>query len=428
VKTINLVLIAVLILDLVFAGYFWYLKINNRPAPDIQASPSQSQPEITIEPEPEPKPLTLMFAGDIMLSRGVGNKMKKENDYNWPFLKIADYLQEADLLFGNLEGPLSDKGADTGKKYSFRAEPKAIEGLKYAGFDVLSIANNHISDWGENAKKDTIFRLKQNNILPAGFGEKPVLEIQQTKISFSAFTWPLPEQIELPEADIKIVSMHIGEEYKEKSNIEQQDFARAAIDAGADLVIGHHPHVTQEIEQYKDKFIFYSLGNFVFDQQFSQEVKNGWLAKVIIKDKKITSAKPINIKITSQYQTTLRPAKFIDIDISEQKLSLYENNDLLKSFTISSGHIYTPTPKGDFRVLEKTPLTWSEKYQQYLPYALQFYNSYFIHEVPYDKNGLRNGLDKLGQPVSHGCVRLNIGDAKEVYNWAEINTEIFIHN
>ncbi|MFH1392082.1 MAG: CapA family protein [bacterium] len=425
-KRLNLVLIIILILDIVCAGYFWHLKLDNKPEANIQTT-IQSEPEPEIIIKPEPPEITLMFVGDIMLSRGVGNKMLKESNYKWPFLKIADYLQEADLLFGNLEGPLSDKGVDTGKKYSFRADPKALDGLIYAGFDVLSIANNHIYDWGEQAMQDTILRLKNNNILPAGLGEKPILEIENTKISFSAYTWPLPEKIDLPEADIKIVSMHIGEEYQKKSNLEQQKFARMAIDAGADLVIGHHPHVTQEIEKYKDKFIFYSLGNFVFDQQFSQDVKNGWIAEIIIKNKKIIKAEPINIIITSQYQARLKPARFIDIDISEQKLSLYENSNLLKSFVISSGAPKTPTPKGDFSISEKIVLHWSEKYQQYLPYALRFDNFYLIHEVPYSKEGLRDGLDKLGQPASHGCIRLNINDAQEVYNWAEIGTEVFIH-
>jgi len=254
---------------------------------------------------PKPKSITLMFVGDIMLSRGVGAKMQKEQNYKWPFLKISNYLQQADLLFGNLEGPISDKCCDRGNKYSFRADPKAMQGLKHAGFDILSIANNHIYDWGAEAKQDTIVRLKQENILPVGFEEKPVIQIKNTKISFSAYTYPLPKKIELPDADIKIVSMHIGIEYKKRSSEEQQNFAKKAIDAGADLVIGHHPHVTQEIEKYKDKFIFYSLGNFVFDQQFSEDVKHGWIAKIILEKNKIKSAEAINIYNSKNYQPSI---------------------------------------------------------------------------------------------------------------------------
>jgi len=428
-KKLTIILLVLLALDIAFAGYFWYLKLNNVGVGLVPAQ-ERGQPQglplqITL---PESKPITMMFVGDIMLSRGVGKKMQKENNYNWPFLKIADYLKQADLLFGNLEGPISDQGQDTGKKYSFRAVPQAIEGLNYAGFDVLSIANNHIFDWGQEAKADTILRLKQNNILPAGFDEKPILEIENTKIGFSAFTWPLPEKIELPEADIKIVSMHLGEEYQKKSNSEQQNFARAAIDAGADLVIGHHPHVTQEIEYYQGKYIFYSLGNFIFDQQFNQEVKSGWLVKAIIKNQKIVSTETIKTSISSQYQVELNKEKQIKIDLAKQKLSLYENNNLIKSFVISSGALETPTPQGNFNISEKKKLIWSEEYQQYLPYALRFYNSYLIHEVPYDKNNIRDGLDQLGQPASHGCVRLNINDAEEVYDWAEIGTEVFVYN
>lgn len=421
-RKLAIVLIILLGLDLIFAGYFWTLRINSESAgarfiaPDAEGLINQT-----------PTELTLMFVGDIMLSRGVGNKMRKQDNYKYPFLKIADYLQKADLLFGNLEGPLSDKGADRGKKYSFRADPKAIEGLQHAGFDILSIANNHILDWGQEAKQDTILRLKNNNILPVGFDEKPVLEVENTKISFSAYTYPLPSKIELPEADIKIISMHTGTEYQKHSNPDQQKFARMAIDAGADLVIGHHPHVTQEIEEYKNKFIFYSLGNFVFDQQFSEDVKNGWIAQIIIKNKKIISAEPINIYINSSFQPKLKIDKQIKINLLEQKLSLYENNKLIKNFIISSGAPATPTPKGEFKITEKIRLHWSGKYQQYLPYALRFYNSYLIHEVPYDKNNIRDGLDKLGQPVSHGCIRLDINDAKEVFDWTRIGVKVSIY-
>lgn len=89
-----------------------------------------------------------MFLGDIMLDRGVEYMVRKEGkaDFRWPFLKIADYLKEADILFGNLESPISDNGHKVGSIYSFRADPEAMDGLIYAGFDVVSLANNHIFD------------------------------------------------------------------------------------------------------------------------------------------------------------------------------------------------------------------------------------------------------------------------------------------
>jgi len=275
----------------------------------------------------------LMFVGDIMLSRSVGEKIEQESNWQWPFLKISNYLKEADLLFGNLEGPISDKGKDVGSVYSFRASPKAAEGLKYAGFDVLSLANNHIGDWSRIAMEDTFKILEENNIdyVGAGYNKQeahlPVIKELESgaKIAFLAYTnlgsknweakdnlsgiaWLEGEQMRKDIkkaktlADIVIISMHFGEEYVLHSNSIQQSLARAAIDAGADLVVGHHPHVIQEIEEYKDGYIAYSLGNFVFDQFFSEEVRQGLILKIIIKDKEIKEIKPIKIRISDLLQ------------------------------------------------------------------------------------------------------------------------------
>lgn len=420
-KKLTLILLIILCLNIIFAGYYWYLKIDNHNNQNISIMPL---------PDPEPELTTLMFVGDIMLSRGVGTKIKKQGDYRWPFLEIAETLNQADLLFGNLEGPLSDKGQDSGKKYCFRAEPRTIEGLQYVGFDVLSIANNHIFDWGQKAKDDTILQLNQASIMPVGFSEKPVININNTKIGFLAYTFGynlerVAQEIKELDADIKIISMHIGEEYQKKSSPEQQTLAHLAIDAGADLVIGHHPHVTQEIEEYKNKYIFYSLGNFVFDQQFSEQVKNSWIAKIILQDKKITSQEVINIKINKNYQPELK--KQIKINLNKQELCLFKGKKQEKCYVISSGKPGMETPKGNFEISEKIKLHWSAKYEQYLPYSLRFYGPYLIHEIPYNKAGVRDGLDELGKPASHGCIRLGIGDAQEVFEWSETRMEVVVH-
>lgn len=143
------------------------------------------------------KSITLFFVGDIMLDRGVKVSVKKygNNDWKFPFLKISDFLNQADILFGNLEGPISDKGRKVGTIYSFRADPKVVEGLKYAGFDILSVANNHIFDYAESAMIDTFSRLKEAGIdyIGGGFNESEayspeIREINGTKIAFLAFT------------------------------------------------------------------------------------------------------------------------------------------------------------------------------------------------------------------------------------------------
>ena len=323
------------------------------------------------------KPYTLLFVGDIMLARGVEHYINKYGggDFRYPFLKIAEFLNQADLVFGNLEGPVSMRGKNQGSIYSFRMNPKAIEGLKFAGFDVLSLANNHIWDWGREALEDTLALIRANGSMtvgagrnyeeantPARFtisargarlpdGQGSAFGGQDTRVTIFAFTNLYPKSLEAtasrsgisqfePEiikqkiaealacekrasalaplalrqcesahtntADIIVVSFHWGEEYKISANKFQKSLAHELIDAGADLIIGHHPHVVQEVEHYKNGWIFYSLGNFIFDQNFSKDTKKGIIVKVIIRDKKIISAEPVEINFTPTFQPEIK--------------------------------------------------------------------------------------------------------------------------
>lgn len=278
---------------------------------------------------------TLIFVGDIMLSRSVGKIMQQKNDWNWPFEKSADYLSSADLTFGNLEGPISDKGRNVGSIYSFRADPKVIGGLKFAGFDIVSIANNHIGDWSKLAMDDTFKILKDNGIDYAGGGlsereahSAKIKEIKEIKFGFLGYTalgakyteavgsssgvaWLNKERMikDINEAkkisDIVVVSIHFGDEYKQAANNFQKDIAHAAIDNGATLVIGHHPHVVEEVEQYKNGWIAYSLGNFIFDQAFSKETMEGELFKVTLNKTRILKAEPVKILISKEFQASV---------------------------------------------------------------------------------------------------------------------------
>jgi len=267
--------------------------------------------------------ISLVLVGDIMLDRGVDYMTEKygDGDFKFPFLKIADYLNEADIVFGNLEGPISDKGAKVGSIYSFRAEPKAIEGLTYSGFNILSLANNHAFDYGREALEDTVLRLKEAGIGAVGLGLPLIQEIKGAKIGFLSYTntglasWGISwtdennlEKIkkEIEETkrtvDILIVSLHAGEEYQPEPGKFQVDFAEMAIDAGADVAVGHHPHVVQKREKRNDGFIFYSLGNFVFDQGFSEETMRGEIVKILIENDKIKEVIPEEIKINEFFQ------------------------------------------------------------------------------------------------------------------------------
>ena len=282
------------------------------------------------------KPISLIFVGDIMFDRSIKNVVEKYGggDFRFPFIFVADALGKADLTFGNLEGPISKRGKNQGSIYSFRMGGGAADALTFSGFDVMSLANNHILDWGKSALIDTISVLRVNNIDAIGAGKNyeeansPVVkEIGNTKIAFLAYTNLYPKSLDASEnsagvsdfdlekiknkvkniketkkADLVILSLHWGEEYKTSHNLYQEKIAHDLIDTGADLIIGHHPHVIQELEQYKDKWIAYSLGNFLFDQNFSEETMRGGVLFVEIKNQKISKAVLKKVQLNQFFQ------------------------------------------------------------------------------------------------------------------------------
>ena len=270
-----------------------------------------------------------IFVGDLMLSRNIA---KQKN----PLELIAPELNKADLVFGNLENPVSTIGQETGHLYSLRADPKVLPNLKNSGFTVLSVANNHAFDYGLEAFKDTLNNLKDNNLNYTGgannFAEASrgaYQEINGIKTTILAYTDLLPKsdaatnqeaginyldeaqmiqdiKTAKTKSDLVIVSFHWGKEYETKSNEHQQQIATSAAQAGADLIIGHHPHVIQENTTIKDVPVFYSLGNFVFDQNFSKDTETGLMLKVKIKDKKIIKIEPQIIKFNNTFQPYLK--------------------------------------------------------------------------------------------------------------------------
>jgi len=276
-----------------------------------------------------PRPVRMLFGGDVMLSRHVGRVAAQRNDPAWPFREIAPVLCSADLSFVNLESPFSDRGRRTERGMVFKAEPEMIEGLKLAGITAVSTANNHCRDCGSYGLEFTIDWLGRNGIVPVGTGKDAasahagaILEREGTRFGLLAYTYDQRNgnhtsdddrvaMLNLEEAaadvramkqraDVVIVSMHAGTEYRSKPNADQIRFARGVIDAGATLVIGHHPHVVQPVEVYKAGVIFYSLGNFVFDQSHREDTQHGLLAEVTFDGPRLIrhQALPIDIRGT----------------------------------------------------------------------------------------------------------------------------------
>ena len=306
-------------------------------APPQDAVPPQKPSAPSVTPQtPEKSEYTLLFTGDIMLSRAVGARMETQKDWSFPFRLISDTLQTADLRYCNLECPVSDRGHNLHHLYSFRADPRVIGGLKAAGFNVVSQANNHTYDWGPEALLDSLDRLRAAGILPVGAGHNilaahyPLLvHVGRLRIAFLAYVnidpkeatagvdrpgiaWLDPAQaltdirFARPLADLVIVCPHWGVEYALKPTPGQVDLAHQMIDAGADMIVGSHPHVVQPVEIYHNHWIAYSLGNFIFDQQ-SPNTHHGLMLKATVRNRHLTDVQSIPIDINSSFQAKLAP-------------------------------------------------------------------------------------------------------------------------
>jgi gamma-polyglutamate biosynthesis protein CapA len=299
----------------------------------------------------DPQSITMAFAGDVMLSRGVGNMIQSagKGDYTWPWLKVANDLRQADITFVNLESQISDKGRPAWARLAgpwFEADPQAVEGLRYAGVDIVSVANNHCFDYGADSLKNSLNNLSRSGIKYTGVGSyeeaytPTYITAKGKKVAFLAYTnqvypWYRSSNastalgINLPSnwgaawlnyqrldegidkartdgADIIVVSMHYGVEYDTTPSAAELNFARHAIDRGAHLVIGHGPHVIQPVMNYKHGVIALSLGNFIFDlyERVQPGVSRGMVLEVQWQYGGITKVYP---RYTRNNETTWQP-------------------------------------------------------------------------------------------------------------------------
>ena len=277
-------------------------------------------------PAPEPVVTHLVLGGDVMLSRHVARVAREKRDPAFPLRDLAPVLQAADIAFVNLESPFSDRGAVVEHGMIFKAEPEMVAALELAGVDVVSTANNHARDQGSHGLEFTLDWLERHQIAVAGTGSSAeaahagvVIERNGIKFGFLGYTYDqsngnhtdTDDRVAVMDvtrmredvgklaarADAIIVSMHAGVEYSPKSNTQQVAFARAAIDAGASVVVGHHPHVTQPWEWYGQGVIFYSLGNLVFDQFQRVETQHGALADIVFEGPRLAKASLLPVEI-----------------------------------------------------------------------------------------------------------------------------------
>lgn len=245
-----------------------------------------------------PAPTTLMFAGDVLLARDVEFRMRQYGG-DYPYRGIVEELATADAVIGNFEATIPFEHSMTPSFVTkFSVAEEYVDDLAAAGFTHVSLANNHALDFGEEAYANARAVLEENDIV--SFGRPNGMETTYITLEDGRVVavlgvhtlWRPPTHTEIQaalaaataESDLQIVYIHWGVEYATSHSHAQETLAQQAIDAGADMIVGHHPHVVQDVQVYKDKLIFYSLGNFVFDQYFSADVQDGLLLKLVTED------------------------------------------------------------------------------------------------------------------------------------------------
>jgi poly-gamma-glutamate capsule biosynthesis protein CapA/YwtB (metallophosphatase superfamily) len=282
------------------------------------------------------------IAGDLMLGRRVGERLAQAGDPAAVLRPTACRLARADVTVGNLESTMSRLGPPTQGDDSFGASPRVLGGLRHAGFDVLSLANNHVGDYGLRSLVKTVRLVHEGGFVPVGAGAdlaeawRPAIVAREgVSFGFLAFnaigetpragphapgaasvamaprTGPL-SSADLAratsavrrlgrEVDVVIVLPHWGDQYTHRPVPDQRRVGRALLDAGADLVVGGHPHWVQSAELHRGRPLVHSLGNFVFDMDWNNEVREGVVLEATFAGTRLVSARFVPYVIGSDF-------------------------------------------------------------------------------------------------------------------------------
>ena len=297
---------------------------------------------LTVPGPPLPEVTTVTVTGDVMLGRRVGDRLAATADPSAALRPMARRLAGADLTIGNLESTLSKAGAPRQGGDSFGASPSVRAGLRLAGYDVLSLANNHAGDYGPTALVETVRRVHAGGFVPVGAGadleraSKPVL-VERNGVTFGIVAFDAigetpaaragapgalrvrmaPRTGPLVQADLDRVTgivrdlrsrvdvvmalPHWGTQYTHRTVRDQRLVARALVDAGADLVVGGHPHRVQGVETVRGGLVVYSLGNFVFDMDFMRKTQEGTVLELTFWDGELKGSRLVPVVIGADF-------------------------------------------------------------------------------------------------------------------------------
>lgn len=283
--------------------------------------------------------IILSAVGDVMLGDlpassafGVGSMIRKHGP-RFPFELCKSAFDGSDIICGNLEVVLSrfDWKNDHFDSVHLRAQPEALEGLKWVGFNVMTLANNHIMQHGRRALLETITLLRDNGIAYTGIQDQSVnienfvsVEKRGAKIGFMGYNFRPPQYFVDPPMDVQgsrerilsdiesyrgkvdylILSVHWGEEFVDFPSADQVKLGREFIDAGASVILGHHPHILQGIEVYKGRVIAYSLGDFVFDL-WDPRLRSSMILRFSLRQPDKIEYEPIPVYINRRWQPEL---------------------------------------------------------------------------------------------------------------------------
>lgn len=239
---------------------------------------------------------TLISTGDVGLVRYINFKTLQENNFQYPFMKIAKYLKNADLTVINLEGPLINNCPTSTSGFIFCGEDDLVSGLLFAGVDAANLANNHSTNYGIRGLEETASLLSKNKITPFGLKDQvKYVSINGNTVALIGFVelgnnWgglsnatgdnvkKLTEEAK-SHADVVVAAFHWGPEYTRTPTKNMMELAHLAVDSGADLVLGNHAHWIMHDEIYQGVPIIYAQGNTIFDQDWSEETKEGVIYK-----------------------------------------------------------------------------------------------------------------------------------------------------
>ncbi len=282
-----------------------------------------------------PPQATLVCVGDVMLGRGVGDLCAQKGD-DYPFARYAEQITAADLAFCNLEAMLTDRPMTYPRINPLRAAPRMADALAQAGFDVVSLANNHAVDCGRAGLRQTMDALDAAGIAYAGAGRSlaeaergALVEANSLRFGFLAYSdFPDVNFVHAPEretiltlseetlrrtvpplrdrCDVLVVSCHWGSEFVTRTSPRQRELAHLAVDLGADIVVGHHAHVRGEIEHYRGRSVVYCLGDFIFDI-FAQSPGTGYLIEWACTPDTYEMTKCVETEIAELWGRAVRP-------------------------------------------------------------------------------------------------------------------------